>query len=55
MPRCRWTTDEIADLKGLYPDPTVSTEQLTRRFARNYGTIKAMARRLGLCRERIDL
>ncbi len=51
----RWTSDEIADLQRLYPDPTISTNELKRRFARNYGTIKAMARRLGLRRERIDL
>jgi hypothetical protein len=51
----RWTSDEIADLRHSYPDTVVSTEELKRRFGRSYGTIKAMARRLGLRRERIDL
>jgi hypothetical protein len=53
MAGARWTAQEIADLKALYLNKSVSFEQLEQRFGRCRGTIKQQARRLGLQRPKL--
>lgn len=51
MPGRRWTEQEVADLIRLYPDITISHEELEQHFGRSFGTIKAKARLLQIRRE----
>lgn len=47
----RWTEQEVKDLARMYPDPSLSLEQLEVHFGRSRGTIKAKARLLNIRRE----
>ncbi len=50
MTQIRWTDQEIADLRQMYPNKSISLAHLERHFGRRKGTIKQQARRLGLRR-----
>ena len=47
----RWTEHEVTDLMVMYPNASLSLEQLESHFRRSRGTIKAKARLLKIRRE----
>jgi len=52
----KWTSQEIADLERLYPDPRYSPEQITCVFSdRSWKAIVRAAQRYGIHRSRSDL
>jgi hypothetical protein len=52
MPGRPWTEAELVDLARLYPDTAVIPADLEQYFHRKWGTLKSLARSLGLYRRR---
>src|SRR5687767_8726010 len=50
MPINRWTPEEVEDLRRMYPDPSISPEELERHFGRTWEGIRIYASRVGLSR-----
>lgn len=47
-----WTPSEVAPLRELYADRSVTTDRLVATFARSLDSIQAKARRLGIGRKK---
>lgn len=51
----RWTTEEIADLKRLYPDTSLSPRELELHFGRSWSILKQQAKLRKITRRPIKL
>lgn len=46
----QWTEDDNEKLKGLYPDPSMSVQEIAKQLGRTTNSIKGQAFNLGLRR-----